>query len=370
VIQSLSTSKSHTPEQTPEPVVVVQNVCKRFGSKEAVCGVSFAVRPGKLLAIVGPSGCGKTTLLRMIAGFERPDEGTITIGGTVVAQGAGGVCVAPEKRNVGLVFQDYALFPHMTVAQNIRFGMTRQQQREGRLDFLLELLGLSAHKDKHPHELSGGECQRVAVARAVAPRPSVILLDEPFANLDASRRAEMRANLRRFLHESNIAGVIVTHDQEEAISVADQLGVIHQGRMLQLGPPSVVYAKPASLEVACLLGHGNVLDAAAEGVTVTTELGTHRLLNLCEPGTCCAFIRAEAIRAVAPDKGLKAEVCEIMFYGHDQDAIVRTPRGQTLRVRLDTHRRIERGDTIGLAVEKPVMAYPVPPVPPAPPAPL
>lgn len=361
MIQSLRTTQDPPASTSNEPVVVVEGVCKRFGEKRAVCGVSFSVRPGKLLALVGPSGCGKTTLLRVIAGFERPDEGTVSIAGREVA--APTACVAPEKRNVGLVFQDYALFPHMTVAENIRFGMTRAQRGEGRLEYLLELLGLSTHRDKHPHELSGGECQRVAVARAVAPRPPVILLDEPFANLDASLRGEMRANLRRFLHESGIAGVIVTHDQEEAISLADTLGVMHDGEMLQIGPPSVVYAKPATLGVASLLGHGNVLPGTAQDVLVTTELGVHRMLNLCDEGPCAAFIRAEMIRAVAPEKGLKAIVREVMFYGHDQDAIVETPSGQTLRVRLDTHRRIERGDTIGLSVEKPVMAYPLPPEP-------
>jgi iron(III) transport system ATP-binding protein len=339
------------------PVVECRGVRKSFGVKTAVDGVSFSVAPGKLLALVGPSGCGKTTLLRVLAGFEKPDEGEISVAGrAVVAQG---VFVPPEKRNVGLVFQDYALFPHMTVAKNVLYGMDRKLRAEGRLDFLLDLLGLSAHRDKYPHELSGGECQRVAVARAVAPRPPLILLDEPFANLDAPLRASMRANLRRFLHETGIAGVIVTHDQEEAISLADQLGVMSCGRLLQVGPPSVVYAKPATLEVASLLGHGNVLPARARDVTVETELGTHRMLNVCEEGECRAFIRAEAIRAVAPDAGLKVEVKEIVFYGHDQDAIVAAPSGMELRVRLDTHRRLERGDVIGLQVEKPVMAYPV-----------
>jgi len=361
MIQDATTFRETPVEPTAEPVVVCAGVSKSFGGKRAVCDVSFSVMSGKLLALVGPSGCGKTTLLRMIAGFETPDAGTVSVGGKLVASGGGGgrraKCVPPEKRNVGLVFQDDALFPHLSVAKNIEYGMSRSLRAGGRLQKLLEILELTAHRDKHPHELSGGECQRVAIARAVAPKPPVILLDEPFANLDAPLRASMRANLRRFLKETGIAGIIVTHDQDEALSVADQLGVMDAGELLQIGPPSVVYAKPASLAVAKLLGHGNVLPAEAAGVTVTTELGTHRLLNNCEDGVCKAFVRAEAIRAVSPEKGLRATVMDVVFYGHDQDAIVETPKGQSLRVRLDTHRRIERGDVIGLAVEKPVMAY-------------
>ena len=342
-------------EESAAPVVECRGVTKWFGRTCAVEGVSFTVSSGKLLALVGPSGCGKTTLLRILAGFERPDGGIVRVSGREVV--GPGVFVPPEKRDVGLVFQDYALFPHMTVAKNILYGMGRKLRGEGRLEFLLDLLGLTAHRDKYPHQLSGGECQRVAVARAVAPRPPLILLDEPFANLDAPLRSSMRANLRRFLHETGIAGVIVTHDQEEALSLADQLGVMSGGNLLQIGPPSVVYTKPSTLEVATLLGHGNVLPGRAEDVQVETELGTHRTLNVCEPGECRAFIRAEAIRAVAPDAGTRGEVQEVIFYGHDQDAIVRTPSGRELRVRLDTRRRLERGDVIGLSVEKPVMAY-------------
>jgi len=213
----------------------VEETTKTFGSVRAVDGLSLQVREGAVHAVLGASGCGKTTLLRLIAGFERPDTGTLRIAENTVS--GPGIFIQPERRRIGMVFQDYALFPHLNVHLNVAFGLSRGSGREARVREVLEMVSLSGLGERMPHELSGGQQQRVALARALAPGPELILLDEPFSNLDAHLRVQVRDQVRRILRDVGATAVFVTHDQEEALSLADEVSVMWKGRILQTAPP-------------------------------------------------------------------------------------------------------------------------------------
>jgi iron(III) transport system ATP-binding protein len=252
-------------------------VTKRYGGagSPAVAELSLAIGHGEILALLGPSGCGKTTTLRLIAGFETPETGEIVIGDRLVASAGGATMVPPEDRSVGVVFQDYALFPHLTIADNVGFGLDRwpRAARRMRVRDVLDLVGLAAYADRYPHELSGGQQQRVAVARALAPAPGVILLDEPFSNLDADLRAQMRDEVEKILRATATTAVFVTHDQEEAFTIADQVGVLNLGRLEQLGPPETIYHHPATPFVAAFVGAADFLPGIVTTQGVVTEIG-------------------------------------------------------------------------------------------------
>ena len=252
-----------------EPLIVLEGVVKRFPGAFVLGPISLSVKRGELLAVLGPSGCGKTTLLRLIAGFERPDEGSIVIDGRIVADRS--QWVEPEDRQVGMVFQDYALFPHLTVAQNVSFGM--RSSDEGRVRELLQFVGLAGFEDRYPHELSGGEQQRVALARSLATNPKVLLLDEPFSNLDADLRPKMRAELKILLHRLNCTTILVTHDQEEAFELADRVAVLNAGHLEQIDTPERLYREPATRFVAEFIGHADFLTGRARGNCIETALG-------------------------------------------------------------------------------------------------
>jgi iron(III) transport system ATP-binding protein len=275
-----------------ESLIVLESVVKRFPGAFVLGPITLDVKKGELVAVLGPSGCGKTTLLRLIAGFERPDEGSIVIDGRIVAGRS--QWVEPEDRQVGMVFQDYALFPHLTVAQNVSFGMKFRPnplspfpKREGGTPLpvsgrgrgrglvreLLQLVGLAGFEDRYPHELSGGEQQRVALARALAANPRVLLLDEPFSNLDADLRPKMRAELKILLHRLNCTTIFVTHDQEEAFELADRVAVLNAGRLEQIDTPERLYREPATRFVAEFIGHADFLTGRARGNCIETALG-------------------------------------------------------------------------------------------------
>ena len=255
----------------------LDQVTKRFvGDRPpATDRLSFTLERGSVLALLGPSGCGKTTTLRLIAGFETPDQGRIAIAGQTVADAARGIHVAPEKRGVGVVFQDYALFPHLTVGQNVGFGLERasRSDRRARVAQVLGLVGLTEFTDRYPHELSGGQQQRVAVARALAPAPTLILLDEPFSNLDTDLRSQMRDEVEKILRATGTTAIFVTHDQEEAFTIADQVGVLSQGRLEQLGPPETIYHHPSTPFVAEFVGAADFLPGVVTAEGVATEIG-------------------------------------------------------------------------------------------------
>lgn len=257
-------------------VLEIDGVTKRFGSERAAADLSLSVREGELLTLLGPSGCGKTTTLRLIAGLERPDDGEIRIDGERVAAAEDGTLVPPERRDVGVVFQDFALFPHLSAAENVAFGLDDwdEEAREARVDELLELVGLTDHADSKPNELSGGQQQRIALARSLAPEPEILLLDEPFSNLDVDLRVEMREEVRRILKEAGVTGVSVTHDQEEAMSISDRVAVMHDGTLMQVGDPAEVFQHPQSRFVAGFLGHASFVPGYVTDDLVETPLGS------------------------------------------------------------------------------------------------
>lgn len=261
--------------ETPADIVRLENVSKTFPgqTRPAVAGVSLWLKPGELLALLGPSGCGKTTTLRLMAGFERPDSGQVVVNGQLVA--GAGRWLPPEKRQLGMVFQDYALFPHLSVNDNIAFGLRHltNRARQQRVAELLEMVGLSGFEKRYPHQLSGGQQQRVAIARALAPRPTALLLDEAFNSLDAAIQASMHREVRAILKAEGVAAVLVTHNQQEAFSLADRMAVLNKGAVEQVGPPEEVFRRPASRFVAGFVGKANFLPARLERGRLFCELG-------------------------------------------------------------------------------------------------
>jgi len=267
-------------------LLALHRISKRFAADApfAVDGLSLTVAEGEILALLGPSGCGKTTTLRLIAGFEVPDAGTVAIRGAIVA--GPGRMVAPEDRGIGIVFQDYALFPHLTVADTVAFGLQglpRPARRE-RVAQILEMVDLADLERRYPHELSGGQQQRVAVARALAPAPALLLLDEPFSNLDADLRAQMRDEVEKVLRDTGTTAIFVTHDQEEAFTLADRVGVLNRGRIEQIAAPEDVYHHPATRFVAEFVGAADFLSGEVTSAGIVTEIGVFDNVDRLEPG--------------------------------------------------------------------------------------
>jgi iron(III) transport system ATP-binding protein len=263
-----------------DTVLRLTDVTKSFGAEQAVEGVSLEVAAGELLTFLGPSGCGKTTTLRMIAGLEEPTTGSIALAGETVA--AADAFVPPEARDVGIVFQNFALFPHLTVRENVAFGLSEADAAEtaARVDDLLELVEMTDHGAKTPDQLSGGQKQRVALARSLAPEPDVLLLDEPFSNLDVRLRVEMREEVRRILKAAGVTAVSVTHDQEEALSISDRVAVMHDGAIEQVGRPEGVFERPESKFVASFLGRASFLEGRLREGHVETGVGRFNAATL------------------------------------------------------------------------------------------
>ncbi|WP_435358211.1 ABC transporter ATP-binding protein [Haloarchaeobius sp. DFWS5] len=256
-----------------ETVLELDGVAKSYGSEEVISDLSLSVREGEILTMLGPSGCGKTTTLRLVAGLERIDGGVVALNGEPVS-GADSF-VPPEQRGVGVVFQEFALFPHMTAAENIAFGLKEasEDEKAQRVDEMLDLVGLQSHRESYPDELSGGQQQRIALARSLAPEPRILLLDEPFSNLDVDLRVEMREEVRRILKEAGVTAISVTHDQEEAMSISDRVAVMNDGDLEQVGRPEQVFQHPESRFVAGFLGHASFLSGFLREDTVQTGVG-------------------------------------------------------------------------------------------------
>jgi iron(III) transport system ATP-binding protein len=293
--------------------ICIHGVSKRFGQVQAVSDAQLCVERGELVALLGPSGCGKTTLLRLVAGFEVPDSGEVRLGDRFVA--GPGTWVAAEHRRVGLVFQDYALFSHLTVADNIGFGIPRRGRRE-RVAELLDLARLSKLGDRYPHELSGGQQQRVAVARALAPRPDVVLLDEPWSNIDPLLRASMRNELCEILRTAGATVLLVTHDREEAFSLADRVALMSEGSIAQAGTPEEIYRTPANRWSATFSGPGNFLPGRLENGLVETLLGRFPAANSSDSTSVDVLIRPELLELELDPEG-EAEIVGREFRGHD-----------------------------------------------------
>jgi iron(III) transport system ATP-binding protein len=361
--------------------LAITGLHKAFGTHPVLTGVDLDVPAGAFTAILGPSGSGKTTLLRLLAGFERADAGSITIGDRVV-DGPGSAYVPPERRKIGYVPQEGALFPHLTVAANVGFGLPARDRRGPRTAELLDAVGLAGLGGRYPHQLSGGQQQRVALARALAIRPEVVLLDEPFASLDAHLRASVRADVQQICHTAGTTAILVTHDQDEALSMADRVAVLRDGRIVQYAAPQDLYMRPADAALARFIGDANLLEGRvtedpaggyAAGRAVDTILGRLPL----EPATTVAYgsgpvtvlIRPEQLEIVPGELApagnelrdcLTGHVVACEYYGHD--AVVRVqpdaePASREVIVRTSGGPQLLAGAQVVVRAHGPVIAW-------------
>ncbi|MBW3580476.1 MAG: ABC transporter ATP-binding protein [Actinobacteria bacterium] len=322
--------------------VEVRSLSKAFGSTPVLREVSLGIEPGSVLALLGPSGCGKTTLLRSIAGLEVPDAGEVQVGGRVLTSPE--ALVPPERRRIGMVFQDWALFPHLSVGANVGYGLPRGERSAERVEAALAMVGLEGLGDRSPGTLSGGQQQRVALARALAPRPSVLLLDEPFSNLDTALRVEVRTEVHRLLVELGITTVFVTHDQEEAFVLGDEVAVMRHGVIEQRSAPAALYAAPASPWVAGFVGDANLVRGHAHGDHARTPVGAVPLAARSD-GAVQVLVRPEAL-ALGPGDDAVVELVE--FYGHDSVYEVVLDAGLRLRARVPASLVLVRGQRVGV----------------------
>ncbi|MBF2055807.1 MAG: ABC transporter ATP-binding protein [Cyanobacterium sp. T60_A2020_053] len=336
-------------------ILKVSGVTKSFSPHQApaVNNVSFSLREGELLGLLGPSGCGKTTLLRMIAGFDKPNEGEIELGGEMVT--GAGCWVVPEKRGAGMVFQDYALFPHLTVEENIAFGLKTKKPRPSALQIkqrvkeILHLVGLEGFAKRYPHELSGGQQQRIALARALAPQPKLILLDEPLSNLDVQVRERLRHEIRNILKSTNTSGIFVTHDQQEAMAIADTIGVMQKGVLEQIDSPESLYTQPLSRFVAEFVTNGNFLEAVKEGDIWRTEVGAWQLETPFQGSEAEIMFRQEDI-LLYPDDNSSTTIQEREFLGREYRYCLETSSGKRLHALTPMTTQLPVGTKVSLQI--------------------
>jgi len=341
--------------------LVLEGVVQRYGSHTVVDGVGFRLASGRIACLLGPSGCGKTTLLRCIAGFEEIAAGEIRVHGEIVSRA--GHRLPPERRRIGMVFQDYALFPHLSVEENVAFGLGRQPQQDAHLRVrqLLATVGLHGQGDKYPHELSGGQQQRVALARALAPRPELILLDEPFSNLDVGLRERLSLEVREILKREGSTAILVTHDQNEAFAMADEIGIMHEGRIQQWDVPYNLYHRPANRFVADFIGQGVLLPGVvSSGTNVEMELGqlvSDMPVECSETCTGChdgcevdVLLRPDDV--VHDDRSpLQAEVLHKAFRGAEILYTLRLASGAKVLSLVPSHHNHALGEHIGIRLD-------------------
>jgi iron(III) transport system ATP-binding protein len=332
----------------------LSGLSKQFGTMPVIDGVNLDVREGEFVALLGPSGCGKTTTLRLIAGFETADAGSIAVAGNVVSEN--GKHLPPEKRRVGMVFQDFALFPHLSVGQNVGYGLPRNST--DRIAESLALVGLGGMEKRLPHQLSGGQQQRVALARALAPRPEIILLDEPFSNLDPAIRSRVRIDVRQILQRAGATAVLVTHDQEEALSLADRIAVMFNGKIAQYASPDELYHRPNSREVAAFVGDASFLAANANGFLASSPLGTVTLSEESD-GPVDLLLRPEMV-AVSTTGSPNGEIIARRFFGHHQLLTIEIADGLRIEARVDGHSPLRPGDRVHASISGPIQSFPNP----------
>ena len=339
--------------------LTVTDLHKSFDTHPVLTGVDLDVPPGSFTAILGQSGSGKTTLLRLLAGFDPPDRGSVMIGEKLVESNA--IHVKPEHRRIGYVPQEGALFPHLTISGNVGFGL-RRAARRAEVGELLDLVGLGDVAGRYPHQLSGGQQQRVAVARALAVKPEVVLMDEPFAALDASLRASVRDDVRGILRRASTTAILVTHDQDEALSIADLVAVLRDGRIAQCGTPQEVYTRPVDDDLAQFLGDANLLAGTFDGELVATALGRLPAQWHTEPiPTPCPvtiLIRPEAIQVgMAGARGASGRITRVEYHGHDAMVHVEID-GALLIVRSSGDAGLAPGAEVTLTTRGPTLIWP------------
>ena len=336
---------SALPAEEPQPAgdLVTKGLCFAYDETRVVDDVSISVPAGTVTALLGPSGCGKTTLLRLIAGLERPDAGSIHEGALTLSTPER--VTPPEKRRIGMVFQEGALFPHLSVAGNVAFGLPRGPEREGAVEEALALVGLAGMGKRSPASLSGGQRQRVALARALAPNPDILLLDEPFANLDPALRVELRTEVAALLRRLGVTSVFVTHDQEEAFVIGQQVVVMRDGRVLQSAPPSELYSRPADRWVATFVGEANVVPGRSGEAAAETVVGSAPLAEPAPAAACEVLLRPEHL---ALDAGGAWEIEQVEFYGHDTLYVVRGEGGEQLMARAGGAPRHGHGERVSV----------------------
>ncbi len=340
----------------------VRGLGKRFGTTDALVDLDLDVPTGSITSILGPSGCGKTTFLRLVAGFLAPDSGSIEVAGTPVA--APGVWVRPQVRRIGYLPQEGALFPHLDVAGNIGFGLTRAERTSQAIEELLDLVELPAsYATRAPHELSGGQQQRVALARALAPRPRLVLLDEPFSALDAALRESTGRSVARVLRASGATGILVTHDQAEALSLSDQVVTLREGRLVQACDPATAYLHPVDAGQAQFVGGATLLPGRVIGNTVSCALGELMLAPDVDRGprgsAVQVVLRPEQVQLTATAGTGAAEVIEVNYYGHDAAVHLRMADA-TLVSRITDAVPPALGDRVDVRVNGPVLTFPAP----------
>ena len=320
----------------PLPVVELKQASKTYPgtSSPAVNELSFCLKEGEIISILGPSGCGKTTILRLIAGFEVPDTGEVYLRDSRAA--GNGSSVPPEKRGVAMVFQDYALFPHLSVSKNIGFGLRKMksEDRKRRVEEVLETIEMSGMGHRYPHQISGGQQQRVALGRALAPRPVVVLLDEPFSNLDATMRGQMRREVQAILRRESATAILVTHDQQEALSFADRVAVMNQGRLEQIGPPEEIFRHPATSFVATFVGHASFIPGRVDGEEIETEIGRFAHEHEVDPSNTdvVVMIRPDDVK-LTPDPHGQGTIMSREFHGSRNFYFLTLDSGITVRSR-------------------------------------
>jgi iron(III) transport system ATP-binding protein len=349
---------------SPAASLSVAGLAKAFGDSPVLSDLELEVAAGSLTAVLGPSGCGKTTLLRLLGGFEHADAGSIRLGERVLCEP--GIHLAPERRAIGFVPQEGALFPHLDVAANVGFGLPRSQRRGGRVEELLALVDLDGLGRRFPHQLSGGQQQRVALARALAPQPGLVLLDEPFDALDAGLRAQVRGEVRAALRAAGATALLVTHDQEEALSLADTVAVMRGGRIVQAADPQTLYRDPVDPEVAAFVGDAVLLEGRRRGGGVETSLGCLQTRGDAggNGGRVTVMLRPEQIlcspAGSAPDAdGVRGRVLSTAFYGHDATARIalEDPGSAPILARAIGQRLPRPGELVSIAVEGTALSY-------------